>query len=415
MLAAAGSSQHKPAPAAGRWPIQTLTVEGNRHYGTAAILAVAGLKAGQMAGKEEFEAARGRLEATGMFETVGYRFAPDAAKKGYAAVFQVVEVEPVYPVRFEELGVRDAEILSAVKARDPLFGAELPGTAQVLARCAKEVEAVLAARNSAEKVAGKVVATGPEQFAVLFRPARSSPVVAEVSFTGNQVIPSTALQDAISGVAIGTAYNEERFRQLLDTSVRPLYDARGRIRVAFPKITAEAVKDVQGLHVTVAVSEGAAFDLGKVSIANPGPFQPDELLKTVNLKTGDMANFDDVGKGAERVRELLRHNGYLHGEAGVERKIDDAKHTVDVVIRLEQGPQFTFNKLDIKGLDLNGEAAVRKMWAIKPGKPFRAGYPDFFLNRVRETGMFDNLKKTRSAVNINEQDRTVDVTLYFNE
>jgi hypothetical protein len=55
------------------------------------------------------------------------------------------------------------------------------------------------------------------------------------------------------------------------------------------------------------------------------------------------------------------------------------------------------------------------MWAIQPGKPFRAGYPDFFLNRVREAGVFDNLKKTRSAVNINEEEHTVDVTLYFNE
>jgi outer membrane protein assembly factor BamA len=415
MLAAAGSSQHKPVPAATRWPIQTLGVEGNRHYPTPAILAVAGLKVGQMAGKEEFEAARARLEATGLFETVGYRFAPDASKKAYAAVFQVIEVEPVYPVRFEELGIADTEIFAAVKARDPLFGSELPGTAQVLARCAKEIQAVLESRKSEEKVAGKVVATGPDRFAVLFRPSRPSPVVAEVSFTGNQVIPSQALQDAISGVAIGTPYNEERFRQLLDTSVRPLYDARGRIRVAFPRITAGPVKDVQGLHVTVAVSEGDAYDLGNVAIANAAPHKPEELLKAANLKTGDVANFDEVSKGVERVRDVLRHNGYLHAETNVERHINDAKHTVDVVIRLEHGPQYTFNKLEIKGLDLNGEAVVRKMWAIQPGKPFRAGYPDFFLNRVREAGVFDNLKKTRSAVNINEEEHTVDVTLYFNE
>jgi outer membrane protein assembly factor BamA len=318
-------------------------------------------------------------------------------------------------VKFEELGIPDAEILSAVKARDPLFGAELPGTAQVLARCAKEIQAVLAARKSGEKVAGKVVATGPEQFAILFRPDRPLPAVAEVSFTGNQVIPSNTLQEAISGVAIGTSYKEERFRHLLDTSVRPLYDARGRIRVAFPKITAEPVKDVQGLHVTVAVSEGAAYDLGNVTIANAAPYKPEELLKAANVKTGDVANFDEVSKGAERVRDVLRHNGYLHAEAIPERHINDAKHTVDVVLRLEHGPLYTFNKLDIKGLDLNAEAVIRKMWAIQPGKPFRAGYPDFFLNSVRERGVFDNLKKTRSAVNINEQEHTVDVTLYFNE
>ena len=421
MLAAAGSSQHraprKPetAPVPTHWPIETLTVEGNRHYTTRQVLAIAALKIGQMAGKEDFEAARDRLMATGLFETVGYRFAPGPGQKGYAASFQVVEVEPVYPVRFEELGVPDAELTAWLKARDPLFERELPGTRPVLERFARHIEAYLASRNRTGKVVGRVVSTGPEQFAVLFRPARPSPAVAEVTFTGNQVIPQKALQNAISGVAVGVPYNEERFRLLLDTSVRPQYDARGRIRVAFPKVVAEPVTDVAGLRVTVTVDEGASYDLGGVEVAGAAGYRREELLKVAKVKTGDLANFDDVAAGAERVRELLRHNGYLHVHTQIDRRIDDAKKVVNVVIRVEEGPQFLFGTLDIQGLDLNAEAVIRKMWAIKPGKPFRADYPDYFLNRVREDGVFDNLKKTRSATRVNEEARTVDVTLYFNE
>ena len=88
---------------------------------------------------------------------------------------------------------------------------------------------------------------------------------------------------------------------------------------------------------------------------------------------------------------------------------------MDVTIRVEEGARYLFGKLDIQGLDLNGEAAIRKMWAIQPGKPFRGGYPEFFLNRVREDGLFDNLNKTRAATKIDEQSHTVDVTLYFNK
>ena len=50
------------------------------------MLAVAGLKIGQIAGKEDFEAARDRLVATGVFETVGYRFAPVRQGAGYDGV-----------------------------------------------------------------------------------------------------------------------------------------------------------------------------------------------------------------------------------------------------------------------------------------------------------------------------------------
>ena len=50
----------------------------------------------------------------------------------------------------------------------------------------------------------------------MFRPAGAMPVVAEVAFTGNKVIPEGALREAIRGVAIGARFTETRFRQLLD-------------------------------------------------------------------------------------------------------------------------------------------------------------------------------------------------------
>jgi len=45
-----------PADAGRRWPVEALTVEGNRNYTREQVLAVAGLKVGQLAGKPEFEA-----------------------------------------------------------------------------------------------------------------------------------------------------------------------------------------------------------------------------------------------------------------------------------------------------------------------------------------------------------------------
>ena len=99
----------------------------------------------------------------------------------------------------------------------------------------------------------------------------------------------------------------------------------------------------------------------------------------------------------------------------MERKIDDRRKTVDLVVRIAEGPQFTFGKLEIVGLDMHGEAAIRRMWTPKPGKPFNADYPDHFLGRVKEDGVFDNLQKTSAEVKVNEQDHTADVTLYFNK
>src|SRR5258708_27515743 len=86
-----------------KWPIESLTVEGLKNYSQAQALAVAGLKVGQLAGTQEFEAARDRLLATGVFETAGYPFAPSAGSNGHSATFPRVENPPVYPPRIAGL------------------------------------------------------------------------------------------------------------------------------------------------------------------------------------------------------------------------------------------------------------------------------------------------------------------------
>src|ERR1017187_4060248 len=49
------------------------------------------------------------------------------------------------------------------------------------------------------EIAGKVTPLGGEQFAIVFRPARNLPAVAQVTFQGNQVIPQGVLREAVHG------------------------------------------------------------------------------------------------------------------------------------------------------------------------------------------------------------------------
>jgi len=398
------------APA--RWPVESLAVQGNNNYTAEQILAVAGLKRGQLAGKAEFEAARERLMATGAFESVGYRFEPSASGKGYAASFQVAEIEQVYPYRFERLETPPAEMESALKRSDPLFGEKIPATQPVLDRYVKVLEAYLASRNKAEKLAARLTADAPDRMVVLFTPAAAPPSVAAVSFVNNSVIPADALRNAVAGTAVGSVYTEERFRQILDLSVRPLYEARGRIQVSFPSIRTEQATDVKGLLVKVEVAEGEVFNLGEVRFEGAA-LPVEELRRAGDFKTGDIANFTEIQAGVERIKKRFRREGYMQPEARVERQVHDKSKTVDLLVRIDEGPRYVFGELKIQGLDIHGEAAIRRLWTLKPGAPFNADYPDYFLQRVREDGVFDNLGKTKSALDIHEQNRTVDVTLAF--
>lgn len=407
-----------PAAEPDKWPIQSLAVEGNQTFPTAAILAVAGLTVGQVAGKPDFDAARDRLTASGAFETVGYKFVPAGAGKGYAATFQVSETTSIFPVQFEDLGEPDVDIEKLLTSHDPLFSmAHLPANQATLDRDAHWVEEYLATKGKHDKIGASVTSVGPDRFVILFRPAVDLPAVAQVTFEGNRIVPGSVLRSAISGPGIGSAYTESGFRQILEAAVRPVYEERGRLHVTFPKIRAETEKDVRGVHVYVTVDEGEVYNLGKVAVistaATPNPIAAERLLAEGDFKTGDIDNSELIAAGLERIRKKLLVAGYLDAEVSVDRRLDDAKKIADIDVRVDAGPQYLMGKLTVTGLDLEGEAAIRRFWTLKETTAFNPEYPDGFLKSVREDGIFDHLGKTKAETKIDAKTHVVAVTLIF--
>ena len=242
--------------------------------------------------------------------------------------------------------------------------------------------------------------------------AGTKPSVAQVRFTDTGELKTEDLVLAMNPVAIGSVFTEPRFRQLLETSIRPLYEARGHLTVTFPKVETEPAKDVKGLVVTTQVEQGPVYKLGRVTFTGSKD-SADDLKDLTKLKSGELANFDEVKTAQARIEESFRHRGYLKITSKIARTLHDAEKTADVVFQIEPGPQFSFGKLEIVGLDITTEPELRKMWGLKPGKPFNPSYPNHFLDVVREQGLFDNLGATSAETKINPGPATVDVTLYF--
>jgi outer membrane protein insertion porin family len=408
------SAAASPGPAPTAYTVEMLTVAGNRSYSAEQILAASGLRVGQKAGKAEFEAAREKLEATGAFDKVSYHFAPSQDAEGYDVVFEVAEIGQLYPVRFEGLTATDAELRTWLKQKDPLFGDKIPATKPVLDRYVAWISQFLAAHDYREAIEGKLSAESGEDLTVLFRPAKPRANVAHVQFTNTGDLPAGTLQTAMYPLAIGMPYSEPKFRVLLDNQIRPMYEAHGLVRVSFPQIETTPSKDVDGVTVTVRVEQGPVYNLDGVRFTG-GDFSRQELNNLSKLKLNQPVDFDDVAAAQNRIRESLRRQGHLDASSQVKRDINDMDHSVDLTILIDPGPLYTLGKVDIVGLDVVSEPEIRKMWGMAPGKPFNVEYPDHFLARVKEGGVFDNLKSTRAETNINASRHTVDVTLFFNK
>jgi outer membrane protein assembly factor BamA len=201
-------------------------------------------------------------------------------------------------------------------------------------------------------------------------------------------------------------------RTLLDTAIRPLYEARGYLGVQFPKIITKPKPEVQGLDVVIQVVEGKPYRYGQITAIGTG-IESKEVFAIAGLRPDEISNFDSVNAVPKRLVDRMQRDGYMRAKASYDRKIDDNNRLVHLQFKTEPGPIYTFNKLVIQGLDLHGEPAIRKFWGLKYGKPFNAEYPQRFLNEVKEQNMFDGLKETKYDIKIDDKARSVDVILTF--
>lgn len=405
-------AKKKTAPAASSgdaWPIEVLKVEGNSIYSTEQVVSIIGLKIGQVVKPADFEAARLRLLDTGAFQSAGYKFDRGANGQGYRGVFQVVEIEQVYPILFEDLPASERKMRVYLHEKDPLFGEKIPATKEVVSRYEQLLDDYLKPLGFKDKVVGRLTAELTPELVILFRPSAPRPVVAEITFKNTGEIPVAAVQNAIASAAVGMGYTEGRMRQWLDASARPLYEARGRLRVSFPSIETAPAKNSKGLAVTVEVNQGAVYKLGSVRVR--GGEDLDRYVK--GFKAGEIVNFDKIKKSQGEVVDALKRRGYLHAAATVGRTLDDTQHTVAVVIQAQPGTRYTMGKLTIHGLDIISEPAIRKLWGLPAGRAYNTDYPDYFLKVVRDQGLFDNLGKTYSQTAIHDDTNSVDVDLFF--
>jgi outer membrane protein insertion porin family len=411
-LAAGAAGQTKTRPS-DKFPITSILVKGNKNLTSEQIIEASGLKVGELGDKARFEQARKQLEASGMLDSIAYQFEPAENGRGYVATFTVDEVSPLYTVQYEGLNASRVDIDKYLRSKEVLYNGKLPPTTFIIDRYTREIEMYLASIKQPAKLIANAVQSGPDSYDLVFRTGAPLPAIAEVTFEGNKAVLITDLEHAINDVAYGTPYSEYTFRLVLENQIKPMYEAKGYLGVKFLNVSTEPSKTVKGVVVHLTVDEGEVYKLAKVSLSGVSRDETDDLGKVAKFKIGEVANFEEINQSVDRIKKSLMHDGYIHAESEVVRRLDDQAKTVALVVRLKKGPQYHYGKLTIQGLDLNGNAQIEKLWAGRPGKAYNAEYPEFFLARVKEQGLFDDLGETRALRKVDDESHVVDITLDF--
>jgi len=403
------AAQSAPPPL----PIAEITVEGLSVYTPAQAIAASGLKVGELATRANFERARDRLLATGFFEGFGWRSDAIPGKRAVRVTLQINEPDQFLPWALDRVPQVDrATFFARIRTELPLFGEKIPPTDKLLDRAAAVLEKLAAEKGRREAMAGRVMLVGRDQVVIVFGPKTPPPNIAAVRFAGARIIPAPLLVKALHSVAVGQPYVEANFRLFLENQIRPIYETVGRLRASYQKIDIEPAPGANNVTVTVHVDEGVPYTLKHVAVRG-APLSDRDIENEGQFKLDQTVNYSELGKGMNRILDRIKEQGYMKAHYTARPTIDDEKKTVTMVIDVAPGQRYTFGKLLIKGLDIETEPVIRKLWALKAGDPFRHGYAEEFLNNVRNRGIFDNLGPTNAEEKIDDEKRSVDITLIF--
>jgi outer membrane protein insertion porin family len=402
------AAKREPPPG----PLHSVQVKGNSAYQGDAIAAASGLKVGQRVSPAQIEQARKKLQDLELFNGVSfeYRTSP-AAPPQYDVTFEVTENPQLFPMRFERLGDPEA-IRTYLKEHLELYSDHIPGTDGALQRYRGAVEAFVAQTSPNTRVRAAISNDDPKELAVLFTPNIPAPTISQVQVSGNEAVDTGTILRAVNEVAIGVPLSEARLKMILDGAIKPVYGARGYAAVSFPKVEVEPSKTNAGVVVKVEIKDGPLFKFGTVRFRGKG-LEEDEVRSAITFKPSQTFNAEQMDNFRIELMHRMKRRGLLDANITNETQVDDAKKMVNVIYNVVAGEPYNFAKLDIQGLDIQSQPVIEKLWGEKPGHVFNPEYPDFFLKKVQEQGLFDNLADTHADYTTDTSTHTVTVHLYF--
>lgn len=173
--------------------------------------------------------------------------------------------------------------------------------------------------------------------------------------------------------------------------------------------------DENTVNVKIKVFEGHKYYFGNINWSGNARYPSALLNKLLRVKKGDVFSEEELGKrlsgptpNNDDVSTLYLDGGYLTYNADpVQTKIYN--DTVDLDIRIYEGPQYTINRVLLKGNDVTNDKVVMREIRTRPGQKFNKELLIRSTRDISQLGNFDEQKTEPKPTNINPADGTVDI------
>ena len=249
--------------------------------------------------------------------------------------------------------------------------------------------------------------------------------VHHINFTGNKDFSSARLrkflkktkQQAFYKVFGSGKFNKEKYDEDKIKLVAGM-QSRGYRDAAILRDSIYRYND-KSIGIDIDVFEGRKYYFGDITWVGNAKYNEAFLEKVLGIEKGEVFSeekLDSKLKGSaagDDVSSLYLNDGYLtFNVEPVQTKIYN--DTVQLEMRIAEGPQYTNNRINIKGNTITHDRVAMRQVRTKPGEKFSK---ELLIRTIRELGQlgyFDE-SKTVPDVKPNAADGTVDIQYLVEE
>ena len=218
-------------------------------------------------------------------------------------------------------------------------------------------------------------------------------------FNGSKYIPKEYRADKDKIIAF---YNSKGFRdaKILDDSVYNFSSDK--------------------INIDIAVEEGRKYFYRNISFRGNYIHTDSELLERLGIQKGDVYDKEKLDKRlnydpqkGDDVSSLYQDNGYLFFNIDPV-EINVVGDSIDLEMRIFEGPQVTVNSVSIEGNERTSDHVVMREIRILPGQKFNRSLLVRTIRELSTLGYFDP-EKINPDLRPNFEQATVDITFQLEE
>ena len=358
------------APAAMGATVSRIDVSGNQRMDAESVRILSDVHVGDNVSAEGANQIAKRLQESGYFSRVNVRMSGNVLK------IDIVEAPTVNLVTIEgndEISTDDLKKELRLKSRDSydesVIGADVQRMLTLYQR-----KGFFGTTIEPQKIE-----LDDNRVNVVYEIDEGHPTyIRRIDFEGNKVFRDRDLRDAILSrehawwrfMTQFDVFDEDRI--LYDQQMlRQFYMRNGYVDMNVTDANGVFTPDRQYYSVTFTIDEGEKYDFGKITIKNPFPDVPDDILyDVVAMDDGDTYNIDLVDETISNLRGAVADHGYAFITVNPVPTKNDDDNTIDIEFQIEKTNRIYLNNINILGNVRTFDSVIEQLIPMRSGDPF---------------------------------------------